>query len=238
MKSSGFTIRPPEHLAAVMSVSGLLSAAWLYFLPVPYGVAFLINGAAPLVAIVILLLWPGAFVLGGKEAAYRGRNLAGLWTLPPIALAIRAWQDFQLVYTPQPVMAGLGLGLLFAAAAGLLDKRSRKNGMVLFALVAGCLWGWGLVMLANVELDRTPGRIRPAVVASKYHPSRGPPTLTVGLTDGSLIGLEFPVDDNAHDAAKAGDRVCVEDNPGLFGWRTLWLVDCTGPLKELTPPAP
>lgn len=236
----GLAIAPPPKLGKGLSIIGAAAAALLWFWPGDAPWLLWLNLAAPPLAFIPLLLWPGQFTLGGRAKGLSAprQNLAGLWTLPSLALAMCAWSpDFERVYTAMPVIGGLGLGIVFTAIGALVDPRARRE-MIVFLLMAGTAWGWGLLTFANVEFDRTPGVIRPAVIADKDPGRRSGPTLVVGLQDSRLTGLRFRVSYAAYESVKAGDAACVEDNPGAFGWRTLWLVECTAPLREVITPEP
>jgi hypothetical protein len=233
-------IAPPPKLATSLSIFGAVAAALLWLWPGDSSCLLWLNAAAPPLTFIPLLLWRGQFTLGGRAKGLSAprQNLAGLWTLPSLALAMCAWSpDFERVYTAMPVIGGLALGILFAAIGALVDPKARSE-MIVFLLMAGTAWGWGLLTFANVELDRTPGVIRPAVIADKDSGSRSGPTLVVGLQDSSFTDLRFRVSYSTYDSVKAGDAACVEDNPGAFGWRTLWLVECTAPLREMINPEP
>eukprot|EP01030_Chromulinospumella_sphaerica_P024852 gene24852-24956_t len=199
-------------------------AFWMYQWPEPYRPLMLAAGLSPLAVLILMLFWRGGVSLNPRDEDPNGErvSLAGLWYLPPAALAWRALQDIQLVYTTGPVLAAAGLAVLLTALAAFIDPRSRDWGVPV-NLVVGLLWGWGLVTMVNVEFDQSPGRIRPAFVADRYgYDDR---ILIVSLADQSLTQLKFHVGETTYRRSEIGTPVCVEDNPGLLGWRTLWLVD-------------
>lgn len=235
MSGKRWSITPPPGLGMVLTWLGGGACLALMVLPAYLAILLAIALALPLLAFPPLILWPGQFILAentqGRPSPYQ--NLAGLWLFPPVGTAYSLWQaDIQLVFTVMPVVGGLGLGLLFAAVAGLLDPRSR-NAFLGLLFVAGSVWGWSMLMFVNLELDPTAGPIRPAFVTEQLTGSHH--ALEVSLQDQSLTGLRFYVDRETYRRLPAGTPICVEDNPGLLGWRTLWLVGCTGPLTDLKP---
>ena len=238
MRLLHFDDQPPRRLLYLVGVVGTGAAFWLFAFPLFYPLPAAINAVMPLVALFVMAKWRDNFHLwAGDGMAISPRHGLGiLWAPPAFSLAYSVLSDFDVVLSPVFLLAGAGFGAAFTTVGVLLDKALRGWSLPA-TLATACLWGWASLMVANVELDRTEGRIRTGVITRVDRPFLWGDSFRVRFDDDGR-SASIRVSETVLTTTRVGYHTCVEDNPGLFGWRTLWLSDCNGPLRELRPPAP
>lgn len=233
---------PPAWVGWLNGVGWVLGL-WLLLWPVPYLPLVIVVGLMPLLFLGLAARWPETFTAADDRSERFGRrmgrrliDLSGLWIVPCLAIGGRAF-DATLLDPLWAFVVGLGLAIPMTLVCAWLDSRMR--GWTMLCNFFFCLsWSWGGVALANTILDRTAGRIVLAEVTWKQDLRREGPEVNLRLPGGDEFN-NVDVDQATYDNTLIGRRMCVEVNPGAFGWRVVYLVDCTGPLLDLLkPPAP
>lgn len=206
--------------------AGLALSLWLVLWPQPYQPLLAAVAALPLVCLLAGLRWPGDFGLGATGEG----SVTGLLLAPVVAVTIRAFVDVKLLDWLSPLLAGAGVGVAVAIAGWWFLKALGWE--LIGCFLFGLMWGWSGAVLLNVELDRTPGALQVAEVVGSGNLRRSGPYLELRLPDGQSthrIGVGY----SQYENTQTGDRVCLAVNPGSFGWRSVRVVDCTGPLRSL-----
>lgn len=222
-----------------LNALGWILGLGLFFAPVPFLPLVAAVWLMPPGFLVLATLRPGLFTSlddqaspGTRRIGARLTTLSGLWFFPCLSIALCAMQATELIDWFWPLLFGSGLAVPVTLACRRVDARMRGWATAQNALLSLC-WCWGGLVLANALLDVTPGRIVVAEVTSRTSP-RDDPALTLRLPDGvSLSDVE--VAQALYDRTPTGGRVCVEINPGVFGWREAYLADCQAPLRDLEP---
>jgi hypothetical protein len=154
--------------------------------------------------------------------------------MPSLALAVRAITDVELIDIWLPLAATAVVGALPAYVAWRLTA-DRNIWQAAFCATVALIWVWAVLNLANVYLDRSPGVIAAYQVTGRHKASRSSPSFQLrSLSRPEETISSFDVPYRVFERTMLGDAVCLETNPGLFGWRTRYLVDCIGPARDLS----
>lgn len=218
---------------------GWLLGLWLFVFPVPYMPLVIAVGVMPPLFLLMLALWPDTFTADGEDSPTVGgigelKSLTGLWFLPCLAIGGRAVRDLALMDLLWPALFGLGVAMAMTLLCARLDRRMRGWRMA-FNLPLCLAWGWGGLALLNVLADPTAGRVMLAEVVERRDYSSSA-VVKLRLPSGELVG-GVDIARRGRNSPGAGGRMCLEIDPGLFGWRSRYVVDC--PLIDLgRPPSP
>jgi hypothetical protein len=166
--------------------------------------------ALPVLAVTIVIASRGLFSIDGEDVRNSARpNLAGLFIVSTIALALRAWIDFNVLDWQRALeiaaIAGLAAGLLSLAA------RSKAKYSAVFLLVFSLVWASGVTVFYNSYFDKSvPSLFRTRITGMHK---------TSGKSESYYLKLEpwgprtaaedVDVDRDFYGTVSAGDTVCV-----------------------------
>lgn len=224
-----------------LNVMGWILSLWLFYWPQPYLPLLIAVGILPPAFLVLAAIWPDSFTIEndqdysfGRRISEQAQSLSGLWFVPCLDIGLRAMMDVRAIDILWPTLIGGALAVPMALACAKVDAKMRGWSMTVNLVICFC-WCWGGLALANGLLDRTPGKIVVAEVTARRDLSDGP-EVDLRLPTGDILD-NTEIRRSAFARTSVGGPMCVEVNPGFFGWREAYVVDCTGPLKDLRPPA-
>lgn len=208
--------------ARILDIAGTACLFWAMIFPRPYELAIGVSALIPIVALVSMRYFPGVLhfdVVKGSPHPTIARAFMG----PPLALALRALQDFdifswQAFWVPFSVITAFLLVLVLIHAA---DVR-RKVTMIIVALVFCAVYGYGATITLNGLSDRTPSTVYKAQVLSKRVSSGKGTTYYLKLSAWGprTAESEVSVSKSVYESRKAGDIVRVLVFRG--GFRIPW----------------
>lgn len=217
---------PPEPafagrcIAAVNTVA-VAAFAWTLYYPRPYLLAVGLQAALPLLALLFSVIFKGRVRFEGR-AWGRRPSLSLLFTLPVLALALRAVRDWHILdwgrfWTPIAVIGSALAVLVFACAA---DVR-KKAAVAIFVFCLCFAYSYGLLLPLNCYDDRS----WPTAYASKvlsHRVSYGRRSTTYYLNVSPWLNRpevhQVPVHWSVYNGHPDGDAVRIVVHGGRLGF--------------------
>jgi hypothetical protein len=176
--------------------------------------------ALPFLAVAMVVASKGLYCIDGEDVRNTARpNLVGLFSLPPIALALRAWTDVDVLDWQRALeiaaVVGVGMGLVSLAA------RSKARSSLALLFLFSIVWGAGAVVYYNVYFDEATPTTFPVRVTAK-HISGGKSKeyrLTLEPWGPRTEMQDVTVTSDFYETVAAGQRVCVYLYPGALDMR-------------------
>ncbi|MBS0295226.1 MAG: hypothetical protein JSR45_02880 [Proteobacteria bacterium] len=204
------------------SLLGFAVALWIGFLPEPRALVAAVATLLPLVGFVLLALAGRRFSAFSLASDAR-TPLMGLF-LGGAALGIRDVAFEQNLLSNEPVLApALAIGLAGLGALWFLDRSvfGRNGGWWLAGgLIAA--WGAGVLVEADVQLDRAPARIYPTQVIDRHvYNGRSTHWYVIVAPWGPQRDETRIEDAKLYNKVTVGQQVCVALHSGALGmaWR-------------------
>jgi hypothetical protein len=201
---------------------GTLLGGWGLFYPHPLGLCVTVLALAPAACIGIALISRGEVSLNAHRWPQPRPSIGVTFILGALALAARGANDVHLIDWQASLVAAVGLGTIFAAAAIAAEREFRTALMGVLIALVGSGWGWGLAVEANAFLDRGAWTDYPAKVQAKsFTRGRSSSTYYLHLLPGSVPGVQDKVTvyRGLCHRIEVGGTVCVDVAPGWLGWR-------------------
>jgi hypothetical protein len=218
-----------ENLAAarktakLLNGAGLLTGAWLLFLPNPYSWAVAAGLLVPLLAIAALF-WHRNIIRPDEQKNSAYPSVAAALFAPAAGLLLRSMLDFELLYySPIWPIAGtvaalVGAVVLLASREFLQQQKSRLN-VSLSALAFALLYGYSSVVAANCVFDEGQPTRHKTEVLSK-HSSSGKTTtyyLNVSAWGPRTQAEDITVSEEYYDQTQPGTTISIYLLPGRLG---------------------
>jgi hypothetical protein len=214
--------------ASVVGVIAIADLADLLLGAIPNASLWLIASVAalPPLAVVIVVMSKGLYILDVKDFGKSALpNVFGLFGLPAIALAVRAWLDIDVldVQFALKIMGVAGA----AAALAVLPAAKTRDARVL-AVIFAVVWSSGAVLYYNALFDKSaPAAFQPRVMEK---------TMVPGKTNDYYLVLEpwghqakpekVHVTRELYRAASVKSPVCVLLYPGALDIRWFKISPC------------
>lgn len=208
-----------RKLAQALNIASGAVAAWGYVYPQPYQLALLALAVLPWIAIVLVARSPVLYRIDPRRGD-PGISLALPLVAPGFVLLVRGLRDVGVLDVPRAMILAAIVALLLAWAALMSDATLRaRPWKALLWLAFGGAYGYGAVVLANSQLDRSPGeQYRVAVLAR--HVSRSSRSTTYHLMldrwGPRLHPADVSVARDVYEQAAPGALVCVHSGPGAL----------------------
>lgn len=195
-------------------------AAWGYIYPRPYAAAVLALVALPWVAIVLVAKSAGLYRIDARRGDPRP-SLSVAVVAPGLVLLMRAVADVGVLDFERALMYAAAVAAVLGWAALMSDAAVRRHPWSAVLLVLfGCAYGYGSVVLANSQLDLTPGETYQVEVLAR-HVSRGSRSTSYYLRLDRWGPRTAPADvrvsGQLYTDAPPGTTVCVHRGPGALG---------------------
>lgn len=206
-------------------VVGMGVSAWLWFWPTPYLLAVVACAIAPVAALAWTWRWRGLVGVEGPEKRIGG-DVTYLFIGPPLVVALRAMTDYHLLDVGPSLLAAAMVALLLAGLILFVEPATRNLLFGSFFFVVALAYVWGLLVIANGALERSPPMVVRGVVTAADGPADDDPTLTISapLLDRPVEYIDVTA--TRFTASPVGSAVCLDVRPGLLGWRHARVVDC------------
>jgi hypothetical protein len=179
----------------------------------------------PVLAVMIVIASRGLFSIDGQDIRNSARpNLAALFMVPAIALALRAWLDISVLDWQRALelaaIAGLAVGLLSLAA------RSKAKYSAVFLLVFSLVWASGATVFYNSYFDTSVPSVFRTRITGMHR--------TTGRSSSYYLKLEpwgprtaaedVDVARNFYERVAVGNTVCVSLFRGALDvrWFDVW----------------
>ena len=208
-----------KRIAWWLNLIGLVAGLWGIEFPRPYALCILILVALPIAALVAVAVSNGLL----RIDQYRNDphpTAAGLFFLPPCALAFRALKDVYLVQWTDALLLTIVVAIAFDLAmikadAMLAKKRGSLAGIGLFAL----FYGWGAGLEANVLFDHSsPVSFQASVSAKKTDTYKGVHyKLVLSAWGPRPQGSTIDVSGEVYKAIEPGDFAIMHVRRGALG---------------------
>jgi len=218
-----------------LGLISMASAFWSWWAYWPSWAAPLEIAAPPLI-LLSAALFPGALILGPREAPDRRASLYPALFAALLGLAVGAWREFDTLLLDANAMWAAAAALLGGGAIALLVSRIDREHMsdtlmVVFTMGAGALWTAGLLLEANAHLPpRRLGQQPVVVVDKEYWSGRGGSYYRLWLqVDHGPPPARMAVEAPLYQRTSVGDRLCVIRTEG--GLKLVWwkVGDCHRP---------
>jgi hypothetical protein len=229
---------PEERLARLKAARKLANAAnvvtyavvlWGYLYPRPYQIVLLALAALPWAALFLVAKSRGLLRVDSQRSDPRP-TLALAIILPGFVLMLRAILDVGVLDVPRALSYAACLAGLLTWAALMSDVAVRaRRWLVLLLFGMGCCYGYGVAVLADTELDQSPGeQFRVGVLSGRV--SRGRSTsyhLTLAPWGPRTKPDEVSVSSALYARVQPGSVVCVHRGPGALeiSWYVVTLCD-------------
>jgi hypothetical protein len=207
-----------KKLANALNYATYGVAAWGYFYPRPYWLALLALGVLPWIALVLVAKSSGLCRIDSRRGDPRP-TLAIPVIVPGFVLLLRA-MDLGVLDIERALVFAAVTAAVLTWAAMMSDASARARPWnALLLLLLGCAYGYGAVVLADSQLDSSPGEnFRVAVLAR--HVSRGRNTSYHLLLDRwgpRPDPADVRVSRELYTQAAQGSTVCVHRGAGALG---------------------
>ena len=209
--------------AKLVNGAGLITGAWLFFLPKPYFWAITAGLMVPLVAIAALF-WHRSIIRPDEQKNSAYPSVAAALFVPAGLLLLRGILDFELLhYAPVWPVAGAvaalaGALVLLGSRAFLQQPKSRLS-TSLSTMAFALLYGYGSVVAVNCVFDEgQPVRHRVKVLGKHY--SSGKTTtyyLHVSPWSPRTEAEDITVSEKYYDQVQPGTTISIYLLPGQLG---------------------
>jgi hypothetical protein len=211
-------LQQAKKVSKVMNAVSLAAVFWGLWYPQPYRLVIAVLAVLPLVAVYLTSASKGIYQVEGRRTDPRP-SLALVFIGPGLILALRFFQDFQMIRWMQILAPSIAIGGFLTFLAVRSDFAVQKRPWViaptlLFLVVYGC----GLVTQTNTLLDRSQPRVFEATVLAK-HVSTGRSTtwyLTTGPWGAQQNAGDISVSRSLYRASIPGQTVCFNLFPGAL----------------------
>lgn len=211
LESAGHFARRAEFVAFAVFMWGIAY-------PRPYVVTVAMLAGLPWVAVWAARHYKG-FLRIGTQTNDAHPNLAGLFLLPAIALALRVLMDVNLLEWKQAIAPACIIGGILFLAAMTADPTLAPTAWSKVALIVlAMVYGWGAGLQANSLLDRSAATTYTTRVSAKQEKS-----LLLGAWGPKRDTTSVHVSRSVRALVEPGDSVCVDLKPGALwvGWYTV-----------------
>jgi hypothetical protein len=211
-------------IARALTAVAIAVALWGLFYPSPYRAAVGALALLPLVPLLLMATNNGLYQIEGRKQDARP-DLSMAFMLPGFILALRAFQDLQLLSWPIVVKLTLSLTLLLVLIIAASDPqlRARRWPLLIFLFLTP-LYTMGAVIEANALLDHGGAQLlRPHVLAK--HASHGRSTtyyLRLEPWGPRTEVNDVTVSGSLYRRVAVGESVCVLLRPGAL--QTPWFI--------------
>ena len=207
----------------------IAAVVWGVFYPRPYRAALVSLAVLPWIAIALVVQSRGLYRLDVKRNE-ANPDLSTTLLLPGFILMLRAILDVSVLDWQKAVLLALvgGVAILFLTASLVQEVREQLSRKVAFGALM-CVYAYGVLVLANVELDTSKESVYDVRVAG-MHVIRGKSTsyeLKVEAWGPRTEPEDVSVSRSLYEAIRVGDTVCVYLMPGAF--RISWFAVGTCP---------
>jgi hypothetical protein len=178
----------------------------------------------PVLAVMIVIASRGLYSIDGEDISSARPNLAGLFILPAVALAFRAWIDISVLDWQRALeigaIAGLAVGLLSLAA------RSKAKYSAVVLLIFSLVWASGVTVFYNSYFDKSaPSVFRTRITG--MHKTGGKSTsyyLKLEPWGPRTSAEDVDVARGFYERATVGSTVCVTLFSGALNvrWFDVW----------------
>ena len=200
---------------------------WLYYYPVPYGLAVIIVGALPWLAVFIVARSHGLYRLCGRKSSCNPA-LTPVWLFPGLVLSIRAGYDMHILEWHAMVAIAVVISACFTAASVRVDTYLRGSKVTIaIVFLLSIFYGYGTAMIVNGLLDNSPSKQFEVTVERKYVDCGGRGgciyNLRLAPWGGFAETSEIGVPHAFYDRVASGGNVCVSLRPGTLHipWYTM-----------------
>ena len=221
------TLRTARKTAKILSAISTVASVWGFIYPHPYQVLILLLALLPWVAIEVMRRFHGLFRADElKNDAHP--SIAYPLIFPGMILCLRAVIDYDVLQSVYAAALYVFFGCALVAAILIFDptQRSRLGTLPLFFLF-GVAYGYGFVVEADVQFDRSPGIVYTATVQNKQIISGKSTTYQLDLSPwGPNAGTsEFDVSSSTYKEIRTGQTVQLKLKKGALGVQWYYLYD-------------
>jgi hypothetical protein len=208
----------PGLMTALCNGLFFVSLALVFFLRRPFLILVVLHMALPWIVLVLAACLPDN---PAPPVPKKGTPAAVLrFSLLLIALSsLSVFDTTKPVSLQRAVYLGCVPGALFFVAVILLQKRGRagtSGTTVIVMLLFSAVYGYGLVRELNIELDRSPGTVYPAVVLGKSS-YKGGYSLRFAPWDFPNGAETIHVPYSLYHSIHVRERVCMVVKEGALG---------------------
>ena len=211
-----------SRFARVLDGIGCGIGLWLLIWPQPYKLAILSAMTAFIGALAAKVFSRQRLAITDAKKGDLRPRIQMLVLMPPLALALRAIQDINLVDWKPVLIWSLALAAVLAIPLFGGDSELPKKPFIsAFLLFLAGLYAWGSITEANVMFDTSAPRIFQTTIRS-MHANRGKSTsyhLLLGPWNGRPAGDDARVSYAFYAKRHPGDPVCVALGNGWLGFR-------------------
>jgi hypothetical protein len=183
--------------------------------------------ALPVLAVAIVIASRGLFSIDGEDIRNSARpNIATLFVLPTVVLALRAWIDINVLDWQLALeiaaLAGLAVGLLSLAA------RSKAKYSTVILLLFSLVWASGATVFYNTYFDESVPSVFRTRIAGMRKSSGKHTSYHVKLEPWGprTVAEDVEVSRGFYGAASVGNTVCVSLFSGALSVRWFTLRYC------------
>jgi hypothetical protein len=207
----------------------LAIALWGWFYPRPYDLMLVTLALLPWVAIAMVVLSHGLYRFNSNRNEVNP-ELATTLLLPGLVLLLRAIIDASVIDWEKAVLFAViaGASILLVTVLLVTELREQLGAKVVVGLFM-CAYAYGVIVLANVQLD-TSEATRFGVQVMEKHVVEGEGAghrLTLSAWGPHTVPENVSVGRSLYEALSVGDTVCVHLMSGAF--RISWFTVNTCP---------
>lgn len=222
---------PRKRLVSIASANrwiGLALFVWLLVFPKPYVLAIAVALILPWIAVALVLRFPKTLLIDFKGRTLRG-SLDGIFLIPSVALAVRAFRDLSFLDSWTVFLAAIATAACIIIVLTRILPRlpSSWDEWTVLALVA-LAYAFG----ALAQIDTLPDDTRPVIYRTTVrgmHVSGGRSSISYldlapwGQQERSGdVGVPYEF----YWKVRPGAQVCVFVRPGFIGLRWYWVDFC------------
>ena len=219
-------MRSAARVVQVLNWLTLAAVLWAIFYPHPYRLAIVTLTVLPWVAVALAAFRGSVYRLDVKRNEV-GVNVGIAMIMPGLALMLRAALDVQVLdWLRAAILTGGGAIACSVFIYFLVHEERERLGSQLTSLLMMCAYSFGVVMLANNQLDHSEPVTYPVEVLAKRISTDKSATRYLELEPWGprKEPEEVEVGDDMYEAAAVGGQVCVYMFSGALGmrWYETW----------------
>jgi uncharacterized membrane protein len=208
-----------EGLSKPFTFLTFCSAGWLVIFPEPYALSLATNMLLPFLAFGLCWRYSKYFSLSFSGKHTKDGDLTILFMVPPLALAMRALIDVNLLIPSYLFVPVLVAGICFLVLAGLIASDLRKSvGNIVATTLFIVIYFSGAIPLLNILLDKSSPQHFHLTIADKRH-STGKvwsSHFTLKPSEALLDDPEVRVSYQLYRQQPIESKVCLHIHSGAF----------------------
>ncbi|MCX7746608.1 MAG: hypothetical protein N2645_06940 [Clostridia bacterium] len=159
------------RIMRILNFLSVVTALWAFIIPRPYEIAIIANAAFPMIALLFMVKYKGIVSFEEYKNSIRP-SVGPMAILPALAIALRAFLDFQIIYSKLFWAYWIAISLFFIGIFVIVTLKSNEHkkhkGVLILIAIMLITYSYGVMLHANCLFDSSqPKRYKTTIVDKK-----------------------------------------------------------------------